>query len=239
MTISATGDRGGFTLLEILVVISLMTFLVTALVALTLNLSHRAYEASTRTLLDRIDLSIDKYKDLTGFCPPDGFDAPVTTREGGLEIRSAACLYEFLGRPLQVIKQGAGGKVVVERYDSPVMRGLKESELVRVPGDSADVAEITDAWGGPLHYDRLEGDDSYSPQNTPDVHLVPPEYHGPDPRDVPGVAVAEAGTGQNPGRYDVWSHGRHGHEAPEREEDAAALLRETIGNWQPPGKKGP
>ena len=41
---------------------------------------------------------------------------------------------------------------------------------------------------------------------------------------------------QNPGRYDVWSHGRRGHEAPESDEDTAVLLRETIGNWQPPGE---
>ncbi len=236
MTISATGDRRGFTLLEILVVISLMTFLVTALLALTLNLGQRAYVASTRAMLERVDLSIDKYRDLAGFCPPDGFDAAVTMREGSIEIRSSACLYECLGRPLQIIKQGPGGKVVVERYDSPVMRGLKESELVRGLADGADVAEIGDAWGCPLHYDRLEGEDSYSPQNTPDVHLVPPEYHGPDPREEPGIAVTEAGRGQNPGRYDVWSHGRRGHEPPESDEGTAALLRETIGNWQPPGE---
>lgn len=234
MTTSATGDRRGFTLLEILVVISLMTFLVTALLALMLNVGQRAYVASTRALLERVDLSIDKYKDLSGFCPPDGFDAAMTAREGGIEIRSSACLYESLGRPLQIIKQGPGGKVIVERYDSPVMRGLREAELVRGLQEGADVAEIADAWKCPLHYDRLEGDESYSPQGTPDAHLVPPEYHGPDPREEAGIMVEEAGRGQNPGRYDVWSHGRRGHEAPDGEDDAAAVLRETICNWQPP-----
>lgn len=233
MMTSATGERRGFTLVEILVVISLMTFLVTVLVTATLNVGQKAYVASTQVLFERIDLSIDRYRDLCGFCPPDGLDGPVVSREGK-EIKSSACLYEYLGRPLQIAKLGTGGKVVVERYDSPVMRGLRSSEIEMSPDEGVAIAEIRDAWGSPLHYDRLEGENSFSEQSTADIHLSPPEFHPIDPREQAGVMVVEAGKGQNLGKYDVWSHGRHGHDKPESDVEVSTALKETLGNWKPP-----
>jgi prepilin-type N-terminal cleavage/methylation domain-containing protein len=233
MTTSATGERRGFTLVEILVVITLITLLMTALVAATLNVGQRAYVSSTQILFERIDMSVDRYKDLSGFYPADGLDAPVTSREGK-GIMASACLYEFVGRPLVIVKEGPGGKPVVERYDSPVMRGLKQAEIARPPDATADIGEIVDAWQMPIHYDRLEGEGSFSPQSTPDIHLVPPEYHPVDPREVAGVAVTEAGRGQNLGKYDVWSHGRPGHDKPEGDENEKTALKQTLGNWKPP-----
>jgi hypothetical protein len=126
--------------------------------------------------------------------------------------------------------------VVVERYSSPVLR-FRESELFRVEDDEyRNVAEVTDAWGVPVHYDRLEGPDSYSIQDgTEPVHLVPPEVHPLDPREIAGICVTEAGRGQNIGSYDLWSHGSPGHDLPEdrnmtEEEQIAA----SIVNWERP-----
>ncbi len=240
MMTSAIGERRGFTLVEILVVISLMTLIVTALVAATLNVGQRAYVAATQALFERIDLAAGGYKDLSGFYPPDGLDAAADGSDGtvksreGRELRGAACLYEFLGRPLQIVKHGAGGKVVVERYDSTLLRGLRESELARVPEEGADVAEIRDSWNTPIHYDRLEGENSYSEQSTGEVHLEPPEWHPADPRSEAGVMVVDADKGQNPGKYDIWSHGRHGHDPLEADVDAKTALKETLCNWRPP-----
>jgi type II secretory pathway pseudopilin PulG len=234
MTTSVTGSRTGFTLIEILVVISLLIILVAALVANTLSVGQRAYRSATETLFQRLDLSAGTYKDRVGFYPADGMDGQlgVESKEGRV-IRSSACLYEFLGRPLRVEKVAPGGRKVVERYPSPILR-LRESELERIPGDKT-VAEIADAWGVPIHYDRLEGEDSYSLQDSGEVHLNPTETHPSDPRELEGVYVLEAGKGQNRGRFDLWSHGQKGHDVEAgSDEEYEPQGTGVVCNWEKP-----
>ena len=121
MTTSGTGRNAGFTLIEILVVISLLVILIAALVANTLSVGQRAYVSANRTLFQRIDLAMGTYKDRVGFLPPDGLDGPYVSRENA-ELKLSACLYETLGRPLNVEKPAPGGRKVVERYRSPILR---------------------------------------------------------------------------------------------------------------------
>lgn len=64
-----TGRRAGFTLIEILVVISLLVILIAALVANTIAVGQRAYRDSTQTLFRRIDLGMGTYTDRVGFFP--------------------------------------------------------------------------------------------------------------------------------------------------------------------------
>ena len=73
-------------------------------------------------------------------------------------------------------------------------------------------------------------------QDTPDVHLNPPEYHPPDPREVEGAAM-ELGVGQNPGTYDLWSHGPPEHAPPgggDSEGDVDQQAAECVSNWKKP-----
>ncbi len=234
MTISATGRQAAFTLIEILVVISLIIILVAALVVNVISVGQRAYISATKSLFQRIELGTGTYKDRTGFNPADGLDAPVTSRDDE-PIQSSACLYEYLGRPLVIEKPAPGGRTVVERYPSAVLR-FRESELERIPGE-LNRAEVTDAWGIPIHYDRLEGTDSYSMQEDPAIHLNPPEYHPVDPREVIAAVATQTGQGQNPGSFDLWSHGLPGHDPPEVAEDEFAAdkaVAAIICNWAKP-----
>jgi len=238
MTTSETGRRFrgrirlGFTLIEVLVVISLMVIIVAALVANTLSVGQRAYVKATESLFQRIDLAMGTYHDREGFYVPDGLDADYLSREG-VQIRGSACLYECLGRSMIIAKVGPGGRKVYERYSSPAIR-FKDAELDKVPDDPM-VAEIKDAWGTPIHYDRLEGDESYSMQDYPEIHLNPPDNHPPDPRELEGC-VKKLGTGQHPGAFDLWSHGRFGHDVtPYGEEgDLQAAIKAIVCNWDKP-----
>ena len=233
-TTSATGRRAGFTLVEVLVVMALLAVLIAAFGGI-MSRSEQAYIRSTEVLLRRLDLAIGRYRDLTGFHPPDGMDGPFLSAEGE-ELFYGACLYEVLGRPLIVRKVGPGGRLVVERYPSPIMHGMQERELVRDPA-RPHVAEFLDSWGIPIHYDRLEGGpETFSEQSGGEAHVVPSDYHPPDPRmpSFEGFSVRRAGA-QNPGAYDAWSHGSPGHDTPESlgltEEESA---RRVIGNWERP-----
>ena len=245
MTTLVTGRRAGFTLIEILVVISLLVILIAVLVANTIAVGQRAFISSTKTLFRRIDLGMGTYTDRVGFFPPDGMDTTddgqeVVSREG-IPIRSSACLYERLGRDLTVEKPAPGGRVVVERYSSPILR-FREMELFRLPDDEVKtVAELLDAWGVPIHYDRLEGPNSYSVQDgseEPAVHLEELEYHPLDPREMEGVIVTRAGEGQNIGKFDLWSHGSAGHDDPaDRNMTDEEQVENSVVNWDRPRKE--
>ncbi len=234
MTISGTGRARGFTLIEILVVISLIMVLVAALVANTIKVGQRAYVSSTKTLLNRLDLALGSYRDRVGFYPPDGFDGtePVNARDvPDFPLRASMCLYETLGRPLVIVKPAPGGRRVVERYPTPLIR-FRETELYHHP-EYNSIAEILDAWGVPIHYDRLEGPNSYSIEDAPEIHLEPPPEHPPDPREVEASAQV-VGQGQNPGKYDIWSHGPYGHEVPPSVYETTGGPTNIICNWRLP-----
>ncbi len=249
MMISGTGRRcSGFTLIELLVVIGILTTLAAVFVGSLLTVGEKAQRRATEALFQRISIGVDKYKDYSGFYPPDGLDGEITTG-GGIPIVSTQSLYHFIGRPFVIKKPAPGGRVKVERYSSPLL-SFTDSEIEyrytgdveEVPEDEERPAEILDKWGTPLHYDRLEGDpfNSLSRQGTPEIHLNPPDYHSPDPRDVEGLVsdftekpvVQETGP-QNPGKYDLWSHGSAEHTAPGRQsyETEEDLLKQTLGNW--------
>jgi type II secretory pathway pseudopilin PulG len=214
--------------MEILVVISLLIILIAAVVTSFISVGQRAYVDSTRTLLRRIELAVETYRDRAGFYPPDGLDGPVKSRFGA-DIYLSTCLYETLGLPLNVEKPAPGGRKVVERYSSPIVR-FRDAELERSLDDPR-LAELADAWGVPIHYDRLEGEHSYSEQSDGTHHVNPVDPHPLDPREVEGFAKV-LGQGQNPGRFDVWSHGPRGHAATPADEDAVDQNAPPVPNWQ-------
>jgi len=221
---SGIGDRrlsqrrwhGGFTLVEIIVVMAIVVLLF-GLVAVSLSqYLGRASKSATQALILRLEQHLDEYHRIQGSYPPDGIDSVVRT-EDGEEIQGSACLYYFLlSRTPSVERRNVGGKLSIREH-APVAT-FKESELTPVDPAHPGVREILDGWATPIHYDNTE-DEVFRPQRG-EVHFPPlgDSEHPPDPRSgevqVDGQDVVVKAGIQSPG-FDIWSHGDQGHDVDE------------------------
>lgn len=212
--------EAGFSLMEILIAILIVSMLTTILVVAVRGQRERARIAATQALIEQIRLSLQEYFRVMGHFPPDGIDTPVNN-DMRTKIQSGACLYNFLCLPVKKERPRPAGRTEIVTV-GPFLstKDLHLSEEIELGAQ-----EILDVFGNPIHYDNLEGANSYSPQMG-EVHLLVPEAHGQDPREVATEDSLFYKTGpQNDGSYDLWSHGESGH-------TDAPLASDTIGNWQ-------
>jgi prepilin-type N-terminal cleavage/methylation domain-containing protein len=206
---------GGFTLVEILVVMAILVLLF-GLVAVSMGMyMGKAARGATTGLLQQLELMLDDYKSKTGHYPPDGIDSPQRTEEG-TPLRGSACLYYFLSRPIRV-SEVSGGRKTVKEY--PPIARFKDSNLTPEDPEYPGIRELKDGWGTPMHYDNTENK-VYRPQRG-EVHYpeMSDEEHPEDPREgkltINEVkAVPKRGI-QGKG-FDIWSHGDAGHDLEEK-----------------------
>lgn len=219
---SRRGARiAGFTMVEVLMVVSIIILLASMLTVAVLSQRKKAAKQATQALFTRLEAAIDSYKELTGHYPADGFDTEVTNDEG-TPIRGSACLQYFLTRETRV-ETKVSGVSRIRKYD-PVME-LKDGELTEPNEDFPGAREIIDGYGRPIHYDNTEDGEFRAQDGSAHIELL--EFHPEDPRmNTDQLAVIEGGV-QNPGKYDLWSHGEGGH-------SDSKDLRTTIGNWKAP-----
>ena len=219
----SSSHSGGFTLVELLVVISIIIFLITMLAMTARGLLKRANIAATDSLLQRIGLFIDNYHGKTGSYPADGIDEALITDEG-TPLQSGSALGYILRQPIRHREKLPTGEFRIVSSEQAVGE-FTGDELGEIFEGDGNARELIDSWGIPLHYDA--GISSYSPQNEGDVHLFWDDLldegavHNLDPRELDAVATSGP---QNIGQYDVWSHGSDGHNEEELPEDA-------ISNW--------
>ncbi|MEE8143531.1 MAG: type II secretion system protein [Planctomycetota bacterium] len=212
----------GFTLVELLIVIGIIVVLMALLTAVGSGLRQRAKEKKAESLLKRIELALADYHGNTAGYPPDGIDSKVVTANG-TPLTSAAALTYAIILPLKRTQRLPTGQLRVIGIGEPLL-AISDSELTPKLEDDELAREIIDPWGQPLHYDNLEGGKgSYNVQSDGDVHLQEPDSHQLDPREEHGGAVSPGP--QNINRFDLWSHGKHGHTEDE-------VVSETIGNWR-------
>ena len=204
--------RGGFTLIEILVVISVLATLFGLVVATTGGFMGRAAEKATMSMILRTQTWMDEYRSLTGYYPRDGLDSRVRSKEG-VDLRGTAALYVALTEGV-VAEEFVGSRTRWRKH--PPVAKIEGGELSLEDPDYPGVREIVDGFGTPMHYDNT-ANGRYVPQDG-SVHYPPVEglEHPDDPREgdreVDGhKAVRKRGI-QDVG-YDLWSHGYHGHEA--------------------------
>ncbi|MBI4605701.1 MAG: type II secretion system protein [Planctomycetes bacterium] len=204
--------EGGFTLVEILVVMAIVVTLFTLVALGVAGLRGRAAEKATDALLRRIMAHLDEYKNLTGTYPPDGIDSPVKNGEG-TPIQGSACLYYFLAVKPTSVREIRAGKTF--RSERPPLASFTSGEISEEDSTYPGVREVLDGWKNPLHYDNTE-DGGFKAQGGW-VHVPPldDDEHPGDPREgdyeVNGEnAVREAGI-QGKG-FDLWSHGEQEHE---------------------------
>ncbi|MFH1230640.1 MAG: type II secretion system protein [Planctomycetota bacterium] len=141
-------NNNGFTLLELLVVIGIISLLATMLITGLLPARGEAKKRATRALIANIQASLESYYAAYGdYPPPDPSDLDPGTSTGvnnGIES-IVACLSD----------QNKGG---------PFLLGVSESKYANLDGDSAgspptnwwfgdtQLREIVDEWNNPLVY---------------------------------------------------------------------------------------
>lgn len=226
----AVEQRGGFTLIELMVVIMILTILMGLLVVVGTSMRHKARTTSTQSLIDKIALTAQNYRSKVGVFPSDGINDDVITDEG-TSLQSGAALAYALTRPLKLKTKLPGGKVKVTE-EKAVGSDFGEKDLFVDP-DDPDAVEFIDGWGNSLHYDNISGSDSFDEQNDAEFHLQECEDHGEDPREDPEI-VENTGP-QNSNEYDVWSHGPNGH--TEEEDILLVLANFTVKTQEDQGEE--
>lgn len=224
--------QAGFTLLEIMTVIAILAILMSILIYGIGKYRITAYEKGTEGLLESIRAALESYHADYSEYPPDGFDPanPAIRMSGGQKaaIHGSACLVYYLG--IAQIMETEVGQDVRKSLKPPYLE-FKTGQLSG--GDDRDLdqkladprTEVVDAWGNPIHYDRLDydtqtGRPKIDDQSSPGVHtmqgFVADKMHGPDPRKKGGKLETK-----NAGSYDLFSHGT----------DPLDPTR-VIGNWK-------
>lgn len=156
MNVSLRGRDGGFTLIEVMVVIAIIASLIGA-TSLMLNISQRKRDLTTsKSTLDAIGIALEQLKsaDQLGRYPP--------TQIGKLTF-SGFDGSKFGGQP-NATNIGIETLFVVFRLPGITAKpsGIEESALSNTDGDNAltpvgnlaksDLFEYVDAWGNPLVY---------------------------------------------------------------------------------------
>jgi prepilin-type N-terminal cleavage/methylation domain-containing protein len=196
----------GFTLIEVLTVISIILILASALIVAVVGLAVRARKSATKALIMQIEIAAQAYYGDFNAYPPDGYDSDVTDPAGN-RLRGSAALLYFLGwryasgseikdtKLLKIIKPSgatAGStkpkRVSVNEGVPYIGDELRKENIMIIDG----AAYIVDAWNKPLLYDNILNGEMSRPGT-------------PDPRDD-----RNGGEPFNEGEYDLWSRGPDG-----------------------------
>ncbi|MAW78180.1 MAG: hypothetical protein CMJ95_12460 [Planctomycetes bacterium] len=208
----------GFTMVELLVTISLIVFLMSMLAVTFGPMLKRADQANTTALISRVSLLIDGYHSVTGNFPSDGLEGRDVITSEGTFLTGGAALTFALTQPLILTEKQANGDIRVIG-EEPAIGEFRSDELSRPSDGDAEARQILDGWAEPIHYDDVSnGDKSFNPQDLGETHLDwddEIQVHSLDPREHP----------QNNNEYDLWSHGSSGHTEEE-------VIEDLIKNWQ-------
>lgn len=204
----------GFTLVEVLTVIGILSMLLAAIIVVTRSSPEKAAAAGTKGLLLKLSLALQRYHSEFRVFPPDGYDFPVTA-PNGLQLKGSACLTYYLAWKYP---DGEGG---FEDYEMKKPFYIDSENITMVPvnqevpfwadckpkDDLNKYGEVRDKFslGNPLRYDNCERRRDKKVRYSPDIQPMAGEKDDPDPR-------AENNNDHpfNAGRYDLWSCGADG-----------------------------
>jgi prepilin-type N-terminal cleavage/methylation domain-containing protein len=205
-----TDSERGFTLIEILTVVGIISLLLGSIIVIAAGAGDRAKKKGTEGMLHTLSMALQRYYNEFREYPPDGYDFPVSA-PNGQQLKGSACLTYFLA---WMYSDGGDFKsfdMVKPDYSDPdhermvaVHNQVPFWEGVRPMEDLNQFGEILDRWLNPLRYDNCErtkeGTVLYSPN-------VQPMAGGsdPDPRETLNERRPF-----NAGIYDLWSCGANG-----------------------------
>jgi len=214
----------GFTIIEVLMVVTIMALLFGLVFVAVGNIYASMYEKTTKAMISRLQTQLEEYKILTGNYPPDGYDTEVKNKEG-TRIWGSASVHHFLTSEIST-KDIVAGQVRLRKHP-PLVESFKEMELSKEDPEYPGVREILDGYGLPFHYDNTE-DNIFAPDKQGEVaHMVVVENHPEDPRTSIDTAVVPHTGIQRRSAFDLWSHGgQKAHDEPK-----SIPLQRTIGTW--------
>jgi prepilin-type N-terminal cleavage/methylation domain-containing protein len=214
--------RKGFTIVEVLMVVAIMSLLFGLVMFATSAVRTKANLMTTKAMVNRLRDRIAAYKQLMGHCPPDGYDTEVKNAQGE-RVWGSAALYTALTTELTV-EEKISGQVRTTKH--PPLDSYKESELTKEDESMPGVREILDGFGLPFHYDNTE-DGKFQPERqTENAHLDPVDNHLPDPRTSDDTDLVPKRGIQGRNSYDLWSHG-----SSKAHTNPKTSLKLTIGSW--------
>ena len=146
---SAPGGNSGFTLIEILIVMSIIGILAGLVLIAMGSIQKTAKDRATEALVERLTLQIADYYRKRGALPEDGHDTEVKFR--GKSLKGSAALFHQLTSDI-FERTFIAGERREDRRD-PVAK-FENSDLVI---DDEAIKWIIDGHGTPIHYDNLTG----------------------------------------------------------------------------------
>ena len=146
---SAPGGNSGFTLIEILIVMSIIGILAGLVLIAMGSIQKTARDRATEALVERLNLQIADYYRKRGALPEDGYETEVKFR--GKSLKGSAALYHQLTSDVFERTFNAGQRREDRR--DPVAKFEDPDLLV----DEEAIKWIIDGHGTPIHYDNLTG----------------------------------------------------------------------------------
>jgi type II secretory pathway pseudopilin PulG len=130
----------GYTLIEMLIVIGVIMLLLATMIAATAHLREIARRNRTKALLEKILNGLEGYKLQFRFYPPDNFAGNTGNK----------ALVYFLTTPFRIVPAASNGEVYSTIDMGPLIK-FNQEELIS--------GQLIDAWGRPLHYERIQQED--------------------------------------------------------------------------------
>ncbi|HYG73637.1 MAG TPA: type II secretion system protein [Planctomycetota bacterium] len=153
--------RNGFTLLELLVVISIVLFMLAFLVGVFLRQGNTNKIRATQKLIERIGIGLARYyADLRCYPPDTGFGLAKMTYKGTLVpgtdtgvIYDTGSLWRYLGREVAQYRPDGKGGIEYWRTLGPYVK-FTADELAKYSDSeySYDSYYVVDAWYNPIGY---------------------------------------------------------------------------------------
>lgn len=136
-----TAPRAGFTLIELIIVISVIVLLMAVLIAGTTKLRERARLAAAKTLLEKVQTGLESYRLYYRAYPQ-----PMPLAAGYSESQT---LYYFLTTPFRMTPDSAKNEVYSSLNAGPVA-DFKELEIKDL--NKSGHPSIVDTWGTPIKF---------------------------------------------------------------------------------------
>jgi len=212
--LSRHSQTAGFTLIEVLTVVGILSLLIAAIVVVASGSAEKAAKKGTQGILNRLAMALESYHSEFQAYPPDGYDEPVIA-PNGQRLKGSACLTYYLA---WMYPDGSGNfeRFTLKKQDFTdsdnikmvdVNQGVPFIEEVKTKDELNNFGEFIDRFGmqrgNPLRYDNTEvvnGKSLYTPR--------PQTMSGasdPDPREVNNKGKPFFRDG-----YDLWSAGPDG-----------------------------
>lgn len=187
-----------FTLLELLIVTSIILILVATLVVATMGVRKSSLVKGTQALLLQIKQATISYYDRYKKYPPDGYDFEVKVYDR--TIKGSQCLVYYLATPQPKAARSPDGTIVYQMQE-PFLMGLQPRSvtfsLEEIP-DREEIPALIDTFKEEIFYDRVLNTAEYSYPLPGDSNPGQPD---PRPADAPTVRM---------GKYQIWSLGPDG-----------------------------